>query len=67
MDKTDVGNVNICPALNDYYANHTEHNLKCLCLQMQEFFLSVYSTLESIEEKEMLFNSIKRIHELCLK
>lgn len=68
MDKTDacvISMTDVCPALNEYYRNHTEHNLKKLCLNMQEFFISVYSTLETNEEKDMLFESIKRIHELC--
>lgn len=40
-------------------------NVKYLTLTVQEHLLYLYSMLKTQEEKEMLFNSIKRIHELC--
>jgi hypothetical protein len=40
-------------------------NVKYLTLALQEHLLYLYSMLKTQEEKEMLFNSIKRIHELC--
>ena len=41
------------PTLIEFNQNHTEHNLKKLCLEIQEFCISVYSTLQNEEEKNI--------------
>ena len=44
---------NLFPALEEYHDNHCEHNLKKLCLQIQEFCTAVYATLQTEGEKDV--------------
>lgn len=47
------------PSLNEFYKNHTEHNLKKVCLEIRELCLSIYSTLQNEEEKNIYLENIK--------
>ena len=40
---------------------HSEHNLKKLCLEIQEFCMSIYATLENEEEKEIFSDAIEKL------
>lgn len=51
----------IFPTLDDYYNNHCEHNLKKVCLEMQEFYTAIYSTLQTEEEKQVFLEAINRL------
>lgn len=49
------------PSIEKYYNEHSEHNLKKLCLEIKEFCVSVYSTLQSEEEKKIYFDMLKSL------
>ena len=49
------------PSLNEFYKNHTEHNLKKVCLEIRELCLSIYSTLQTQAEKEIYYNALDKI------
>lgn len=51
----------LLPTLKDFRQNHTEHNLQKLCLEIQEFCISIYSTLQNQEEKNIYSNMIKNL------
>lgn len=53
--------VNIFPALKDYQSNHTEHNLKKLCLEIQEFCQSVYVTTTNDTERKIYYDMVKKL------
>ena len=52
---------NAFPTYNKYLQEHSEHNLKKLCLEIKEFCVSVYSTLQSEEEKKIYFDMLKSL------
>ena len=54
-------NVEYLSSANEFFQNHTEHNLKKLCLEIQELCVSIYATLRSEEEKNIFINAIKSI------
>ena len=53
--------IDVFPALKEYQKEHSEHNLRKLCLEIQEFCISVYATLKSQEEKNIYFSMIKNL------
>lgn len=48
-----VSREELFPTLTEFRQNHTEHNLKKLCLEVKEFCISIYSTLQNEEEKNI--------------
>ena len=53
-------NEELFPSYDEYMKIHSEHNLKKLCLEIQEFCMSIYATLESEEEKQIFFDAINK-------
>ena len=53
--------IDVFPALREYQKEHSEHNLKKLCLEIQEFCISVYATLKNDEEKNIYFDMVKSL------
>lgn len=53
--------IDIFPALTSYQQEHSEHNLRKLCLEIQEFCISVYATLKNDEEKNIYFDMVKSL------
>ena len=51
----------IFPTLNEFSTEHSEHTLRKLCLEIQEFCLSIYSTLETEDEKKIFFEIINKV------
>lgn len=43
----------IFPALRKYQKNHTENNLKKLCIEILEFCREVYASTRSEDEREI--------------
>ena len=48
-------------SVNEFFQNHTKHNLKKLCLEIQELCVSIYATLRSEEEKNIFTEFVKNI------
>ena len=53
--------IDVFPALREYQKEHSEHNLRKLCLEIQEFCVSIYATLKSDEEKNIYFDMVKSL------
>lgn len=45
------------PTLDIFLKEHTEHNLKKVCLELKETCLSIYATLRNEQEKEIFKNT----------
>ena len=49
------------PNVKEYFANHTENNLKKACLELKEMCLSVYATLSNNNEKNIFLETFKNM------
>ena len=59
--KYEINLKDFCPTLEKYYTEQNEHNFKKLCLEIQEFCVSIYATIQSEEEKKVYFDMIKKL------
>lgn len=53
--------IDIFPALHKYKIEHTTDNLKKLCVEISEFCRAVYSSTQNEQEREIFFDTIKKI------
>lgn len=51
----------LVPTLDIFLKEHTEHNLKKVCLELKETCLSIYATLRNEQEKEIFKNAFKNL------
>lgn len=51
----------IFPALSKYQTSHSEHDLKKLCLEIQEFCQSLYVTIANDEHRKIYFDMTKKL------
>ena len=51
----------IFPALKKYQKNHTENNLKKLCIEILEFCREVYASTRSEDEREVFKNMFDKL------